>query len=131
MVPLTSCDTRMILKRWYRRLVRHERPGYEPLNPWKIWPSPQRFCDLAQRAADELRAPYLAFALRAEARKTDMHRRVSEEFKYLPRHPIAKRLRIVDPLSWRATDRLGTRHQVCERLKPHKPATRSPQRSLT
>jgi len=99
MVPLTSCDTRMILKRWYRRLVPGEGPGYQPLNPWKIWPSPQRFWDLAQRAADELRAPYLAFALRTEARNTDMHRRVSELFEYLPRHPIARRLRIVGPLS--------------------------------
>jgi hypothetical protein len=99
MVPLTSCDPRPILKRWYRRFVRRERAGYEPLNPWKIWPSPQRFWDLAQRAADELRAPYLAFALRTQARNTDMHRRVSELFEYLPRHPIVKRLRIVDPLS--------------------------------
>jgi hypothetical protein len=28
-----------------------------------------------------------------------MDRRISELFEYLPRHPIAKRLRIVDPLS--------------------------------
>ena len=97
MVPLTSCDPRPILRRMYGRLVRRQRPGYEPLNPWKIWPSPQRFWDLARRAADELR--YLAFALRTEAPNTDMHRRVSELFDYLPRHPIAKRLRIVDPLS--------------------------------
>jgi hypothetical protein len=99
MVPLTSCDPRPILRRVYRRLVRRQRPGYEPLNPWKIWPSPQRFWDLAQRAADELPAPYLAFALRTVAQNTDMDRRISELFEYLPRHPIAKRLRIVGPLS--------------------------------
>jgi hypothetical protein len=97
MVPLTACDPRPLLKRWCRRLVRRQRPGYAPLNPWKVWPSPQRFWDLARRAADELR--YLAFALRTGAPNTDMHRRVSELFDYLPRHPIAKRLRIVDPLS--------------------------------
>jgi len=89
----------MILKRWYRRVVRRERPRYQPLNPWKIWRSPRRFWEVAQRAADELRVPYLAFALRTEARNTDVHRRVSELFEYLPRHPIAKRLRIVDRLS--------------------------------
>jgi hypothetical protein len=99
MVPLTSSDPRMIFKRWYRRLVRRQPPGYEPLNPWKMWSSAQRFWDVAQRAVGELRAPYLAFALRTEARNTDAHRRVSELFDYLPRHPIAKRLRIVGPLS--------------------------------
>jgi hypothetical protein len=99
MVPLTSCDPRPLLKRLHRRLMRRQRPGYEPLNPWKIWPSPQTFWDLAWRAADELRAPYLAFALRSEAPNTDMYRRVSELFDYLPRHSIGKRIRIVDPLS--------------------------------
>jgi hypothetical protein len=100
MVPLISGDTSPILKRWYRRFVRPELPKcYEPLNPWKIWPSPQRFWDLAQRAADELPAPYLAFAIRTDAPNTDSYRRVSELFEYLPRHPIAKRIRIVSPLS--------------------------------
>jgi hypothetical protein len=99
MVPLTSCDPRPTLKRWYRRLMGSGRPGYEPLNPWKIWPSPQRFWGLARRTADELPAPYLAFALRTDAPNTDSYRRVSGLFDHLPRHPIAKRLRIVGPLS--------------------------------
>jgi hypothetical protein len=99
MVPLISGDPRPTLQRWYGRLVRRESPRYEPLNPHKIWPSPQRFWDLAERTADELPAPYLAFALRTDAPNSDMHRRVSELFEHLPRHPIAKRIRIVDPLS--------------------------------
>jgi hypothetical protein len=100
MVPLISGDTSPILKRLYRRFVSREPPKYyEPLNPWKMWPSPQRFWDLAQRVADELPTAYLAFALRTEAPDSDMHRRVSELFEYLPRHPIAKRIRIVSPLS--------------------------------
>jgi len=110
MVPLISGDTSPILKRLYRRFVSREPPKYyEPLNPWKIWPSPQRFWDLAQRAADELPAPYLAFALRTDAPNTDSYRRVSELFEHLPRHPIAKRIRIVDPLSWEIESLAGPR----------------------
>jgi len=110
MVPLISGDTSPILKRLYRRFVSREPPKYyEPLNPWKLWPSPQRFWDLAWRAADELPAPYLAFALRTDAPNTDSHRRVRELFEYLPRHPIAKRIRIVDPLSWEVESLAGPR----------------------
>jgi hypothetical protein len=110
MVPLISGDTSPILKRWYRRFVSREPPKYyEPLNPWKMWPSPQRFWDFAQRAADELPAPYLAFALRTDAPDTDSYRRVSELFEHLPRHPIAKRMRIVDPLSWEVESLAGPR----------------------
>jgi hypothetical protein len=110
MVPLISGDTSPILKRLYRRFVSREPPKYyEPLNPWKVWPSPQRFWDLAQRAADEVPAPYLAFALRTDAPNTDSYRRVSELFEYLPRHPIAKRIRIVDPLSCEVESLAGPR----------------------
>jgi hypothetical protein len=110
MVPLISGDTSPILKRLYRRLVSREPPKYyEPLNPWKNWSSPQRFWDLALRAADELPAPYLAFAVRTEAADSDMHRRVRGLFEYLPRHPIAKRIRIVDPLSWEVESLAGPR----------------------
>jgi hypothetical protein len=111
MVPLISGDTSPILKRLYRRFVSREPPKYyEPLNPWKIWPSPRRFWDFAQRAVDEdLPAPYLAFALRTDAPNTDSHQRVRELFEYLPRHPIAKRIRIVDPLSSEIESLAGSR----------------------
>jgi len=109
MVPLTSGDPRPIVKQWYGRFIRRERPRYEPLNPWKMWPSPQTFWDLALRTADHLPAPYLAFALRTEAPDSDMHRRVSELFEFLPRHPIAKRIRIVSPLSSEIESLAGAR----------------------
>ena len=54
-------------------------------------------------------APYLAFALRTDAPNTDSYRRVSELFEYLPRHPIAKRIRIVDPLSCEVESLAGPR----------------------
>ena len=110
MVPLTSGDTGPILKRLYRRFVSREPPKYyEPLNPWKFWPSPQRFWDLAQRAADELPAPYLAFAIRTDAPNTDSYQGVSKLFEYLPRHPIARRIRIVSPLSLEVESLAGPR----------------------
>jgi hypothetical protein len=111
MIPLISGDTSPILKRLYRRFVSREPPKYyEPLNPWKTWPSPHRFWDFAQRAVDDdLPAPYLAFAIRTDAPTTDSHQRVRELFEYLPRHPIARRIRIVDPLSQEIESLAGPR----------------------
>jgi hypothetical protein len=122
MAPLTSCDYRMVLKRWYARVVRREQPRHEPLNPWKRWPSPKRFWDLAERAASELPSPYLALALRTEPRGTDMHRRVADLFDYLPRHPVAKRLRVVGPSSPAIVSLAGAAPQMTVPTESRPPA---------
>jgi hypothetical protein len=101
MVPLTSYDYRTALTPWYRKLSRQERwrpRRHEPLNPWKAWPGPREFWNLAERAADEGPARYLALALRTEAPGKDMYREVARLFEFLPHHSIARRLRFVDPL---------------------------------
>jgi hypothetical protein len=51
------------------------------------------------RAADEQSPRYFAFAIRTDDPNSQLHRRVWELLDFLPRHPIARRLRFVDPLS--------------------------------
>jgi hypothetical protein len=51
------------------------------------------------RAADEGPARYIAFAIRTHSPSLDISRRVRALLEYLPDHPIAERLRFVDPLS--------------------------------
>jgi len=101
-VPLTAYDYATALTPWHRRMARRflRRPHrHLPLNPWKRWSHPHTYWDLVSRAVDEGPARYLAFAVRTDGPNSEGHRRVREIFEYLPKHPIAERLRFVDPLS--------------------------------
>ena len=64
-----------------------------------MWSHPRTYWDLVARAADEGPARYFAFAIRTDSPSSDMSRRVQALLEYLPNHPIAERLRFVDPLS--------------------------------
>jgi hypothetical protein len=101
-VPLSAYDYETALKRWPRRvggkILRRPR-RHLPLNPWKRWPHPRMYWDLMERAADEGPARYIAFAVRTDGPSSDAHRRFRTLLEYLPEHPIAERLRFVDPLS--------------------------------
>jgi hypothetical protein len=48
---------------------------------------------------DEGPARYVAFAIRTDGPSSDTFRSVGALLEYLPDHPIAERLRFVDPLS--------------------------------
>ncbi|MCZ6680873.1 MAG: hypothetical protein O7E52_26900 [Candidatus Poribacteria bacterium] len=101
-VPLTAYDYQTPLMPWRRRVVNRlrRRPRHHlPLNPWKPWPSPKIYWDLVERAADEQPARYFAFAIRTDGPGSAPHRRVRELLEYLPNHPIADRLKFVDPLA--------------------------------
>ena len=102
MVPLTAYDYQTALTPWHRRIAKRVlgRPRQHlPLNPWKRWPHPRTYWDLVARAADQGPARYIAFAIRTDNPSSDMYRRVQALLEYLPNHPIAERLRFVDPLS--------------------------------
>src|SRR5262249_30088632 len=79
------------------RLLGRPRP-HAPLNPWRKWPSPKVFWDLVERATNEQRVPYVAFATRTDDPKSDPYENVWDLFSYLPNHPLAERLEFVDPL---------------------------------
>ena len=102
LVPLTSYDYQTALTPWYRRWAKIAlgRPRtHLPLNPWKWWPSPKAYWDLVERAADEQPARYFSFAMRTETPGTTTDQRVRGLLEYLPQHPIAERIRFVDPLA--------------------------------
>ena len=101
-VPLTAYDYRTALAPWHRRMAKRAlgRPhAHLPLNPWRGWSHPRTYWDLVARAVDEGPARYIAFAIRTDGPSSDMSRRVRALLEYLPGHPIAERLRFVDPLS--------------------------------
>jgi hypothetical protein len=101
-VPLTAYDYRSALRPWHRQIAHKllKRPRlHSPLNPWKRWPSPKIYWDLVARAADEQPDRYFAFATRTDDPASVSYRRVRDLVEHLPDHPIAERLRFVDPLA--------------------------------
>lgn len=102
MVPLTAYDYESALTPLARRVatrVRRRPRRHLPLNPWKAWPDPATYWDLMERAADEGPARYVAFAVRTDGPTSQTYLHARTMLEYLPRHPIARRLRFVDPLS--------------------------------
>jgi hypothetical protein len=102
LLPLTSYDSYTALLPLSRRLVRKlkRRPrNHLPLSMWREWPSPKVYWDLVSQAAEDQPERYLAFAVRTDSPASEFHRRVRNILEYLPMHPIASRLRFVDPLS--------------------------------
>jgi hypothetical protein len=100
-VPLTAYDYLTALQPWPRRLAKKllQRPRHHfPLNPWKDWPSPKIYWDLVAKAVDDQPVCYFAFAFRTEAPDSAGYDRMRQLLEYLPKHPIAERLRFVDPL---------------------------------
>lgn len=102
-IPVTAYDYRSALRPLRRRIVDRllgrRRPAL-PLNPWKPWPDPGTFWDLAARAVDEGPVPYLALAIRSDPPRSAPQERVQRLLEHLPRHPIASRLAFVDPLTF-------------------------------
>jgi len=112
LVPLTAYDYEGALAPWVRRIARKMFPRlgkHSPLNPWKEWPDACAYWDFMELAADEGPARYIAFAVRTDSPSSRAFRQAQVLFEYLPRHPIARRLRFVDPLSpeIRALARVG------------------------
>jgi aromatic ring-cleaving dioxygenase len=100
-VPLTAYDYLTALQPWPRRFAKRLlgiRRHHLPLNPWKHWPTPKMYWDLVAKAVDDQPVCYFAFAFRTEAPDSAGYDRTRQLLEYLPKHPIAERLRFVDPL---------------------------------
>jgi hypothetical protein len=100
-VPLTAYDYLTALQPWPRRFAKRllRRPRrHLPLNPWKEWRSPKIYWDLVAQAADDQPACYFALAIRTDTPGSVTQERYRQLLEYLPNHPIAERLRFVDPL---------------------------------
>jgi hypothetical protein len=100
-VPLSSASARFDKPGWWRalRAVRRGlRQPPQPLNPWRAWPSPEAYWDLVAGQLASMRQPYLALAIRTDDPHSQPARRSMALLEALPRHRIARTLRIVDPL---------------------------------
>jgi hypothetical protein len=100
-VPLTSYNTWSKLQPWYRvaaRRVLRRGPRYQPLNPWRDWPSAQWFWDCAGKAAEQVGCDHLAFAVRTLPAGDPGAANQERILEGLVDHRLATRLRFVDPL---------------------------------
>lgn len=101
MVPLATTALlpfRPLWKRMARRLVGKPSPPARVLFPTSKWPSARFYWDLVARELQSMRRPYLSLAIRTDAAERTNGSRVREIFTALPKHPLAERLRFVDPL---------------------------------
>jgi hypothetical protein len=101
LVPLTAYDTRSRLLPRHRAVARgvvRRGPRHEPLNPWRAWPSAQWFWDCATAAAKQVGGDHLAFATRTLAATDPNATNQVRVLEGLVDHPLATRLRFVDPL---------------------------------
>ena len=104
MVPLTSApvpDARWgwrklahRFSRWAKRTPVEMRMMY----PSNEWPSERFYWDSVERQLDSMKQPYLSLAIRTDADDLKIAARVRRLFEALPQHPLAERLRFVDPL---------------------------------
>lgn len=104
MVPLATRLVPPEKPLWWRvarRLARGSSgswPKVQMLYPSAEWPSERSYWDLVARQLRSMRRPYLSLAIRTDADDLKIAARVRRLFEALPEHPLAQRLRFVDPL---------------------------------
>jgi|GEM_PF-1133936 len=69
------------------------------LYPTADWPSDRYYWDLVAHRLDAMERPYLSLGLRTDAPGTAVMRTLVRRLRALVRHPLAARLRFVDPLA--------------------------------
>lgn len=101
MIPLTTYLEPTEPTRWWRRLGRG-RPAAraEARVPYltEEWPSAQSYWDLVDRQLGSMQHPYLSLGVRTDLPGSTRLVNMQQMLGALPRHPVAERLRFVDPL---------------------------------
>ncbi|MGH9224498.1 MAG: hypothetical protein ACRD2W_12135 [Acidimicrobiales bacterium] len=102
LLPLSSALVRPVQPRWRQAAgVVKRRSWPEPrvmrMAGWAH--SPQLFWDRAARHIRASRRPFLSLALRTDAPGSGDATRTWALLEHLPRHPLARRLRFVDPVA--------------------------------
>jgi hypothetical protein len=100
MIPLTTSTLRPGEPSWKplaKRLLRRPRPA-QMLYPSAGWPSENGYWDLVERQLRSMRRPYLSLGVRTDAAAAAVTAAARRIFDALPKHPLAERLRFMDPL---------------------------------
>jgi hypothetical protein len=100
MVPLSSTRRRLEERRGWRAaqvVSLGRRPRLAPLFMWRGRPGPDGYWDLVARHLASMRRPLLAIAVRTDMPDSEVAARVRGTLERLPRHPLARHLRLVDP----------------------------------
>ena len=102
-VPATTAPRRLPPSGWGLRLRRLlGRPprshSTRVLFPSGDWPSDRSFWDLAAHQLSVMERPYLSIGVRTDARDSAVAATVKRRLWALARHPLARRLRFVNPL---------------------------------
>jgi hypothetical protein len=103
MVPLTTAPVQPRAKGWRNLVQRFRHWRQEPaemqmMYPALEWPSERFYWDSVERQLDSMRRPYLSLGIRTDAADVNISACVRRIFEALPHHPLAERLRFVDPL---------------------------------
>jgi hypothetical protein len=103
LVPLLTAPRRLPptgIALWARRLVgKPPKPrSTRVLYPSAPWRNERHFWDVVTNQLSAMERPYLSLAIRTDARGSEPAVRVERLFSALPKHPLAQRLRFVDPL---------------------------------
>ena len=101
LVPMSTARDR---EAWRGIVDSVRRRLFSPKEPVRMlymaesWPSARFFWDLVDGEARTMAKPYVSLALRTEQGASTRGSRVAELLRALVDHPLAKRLRFVDPL---------------------------------
>ena len=103
LIPL-STGPAVLPRRGLISKLKRRLNGASPRNPVMLyptvdWPSEHYFWDLVSYQLGTMERPYLSLAIRTDRFESDRAARVCRIFTVLAKHPLAKRLRFVDPLA--------------------------------
>ena len=102
MIPVASrslAPEPPLWKRAARRVLgRPWQPRVEVLYPTDERLAPHAYWDAVAAELDSMRRPYVSLGIRTDAPDSDVAVRVQRLFEALPTHPLAERLRFVDPV---------------------------------
>ena len=101
LVPLTTWRVGRDRPLWRRVASRVKHAGNEPavtMHPSRPWESGGQYWDLVESELETMSSPYVAINVRTDTDDAPAAKQVRAVLEALPSHPIAKRLRFVDPI---------------------------------
>lgn len=129
-IPLSSGPYSITPPDWWSQAKRSVRRVYKPRNrhlyyPAAVWPSPRYFWDVVDYSLSTMERPYLSLGIRTDREGSTPDAQVRAILRELVTHPIASRLRFMNPLEAMETlvDRPLTSAAVAAASSARRPGT--------